>query len=180
MAEKEGITIDSKELDAFLSSVLTNLDKASQNIINDLADISLNEIKENYSKSEYEASEYMDFIKTGTKDDITVKMAGPQAIYSEFGTGTRGQEKPHPKKNDFNLNPYNSGKTIREATSGSTAESRGIKVGDLYWTYKDAEGNKQYTQGIPAQMQVYKAGKKAISDIPSVIEKNLKGMFKKS
>jgi hypothetical protein len=29
-------------------------------------------------------------------------------------------------------------------------------------------------------MQVYKAGKKAISDIPSVIEKNLKGMFKKS
>ena len=118
----------------------------------------------------------MDFTKVGTETEKTVSMSGPQALYSEFGTGTRGGLHPHPMKNNFNLNPYNSGRTIRAASSKVTEKS-GIPAGTLYWTYKDSEGNIQYTQGIPAQMQVYKAGKTVINEMPAIVTKNLKGVF---
>lgn len=173
---KNDVTIESEKLDNFLANITGNLDKAAEGVIEELADLALDEIQKNYSQSEYEPGEVMDFAKVGSSNDKTVKMMGPQAIYSEFGTGTRGEQYPHPIKDKFELNAYNSGRTIRSATSKVTEKS-GIPVGTLYWTYKDAEGNIQYTQGIPAQMQVYKAGQKAISKIPSAIKNNLKGMF---
>ena len=61
-------------------------------------------------------------------------------------------------KGDFPLKPYNSGKTIRTNKSDeSTATTKGIPVGELYWTYKDKNGEKKYTQGIPSGKQVLNA-----------------------
>jgi hypothetical protein len=175
------VTIESEELDKFLENVTGNLDKAAEKVIEELSDLSLSEIQNNYSKSEFEPGEAMDFVKVGSSNDKTVKMMGPQAIYSEFGTGTRGAMHPHPIKGQFTLNDYNTGPTIRvltpKAKKAAGEKAKGIAVGSLYWTYKDAEGNVQYTTGIPAQMQVYKAGKRAIAHIPTAIRNNLKGMF---
>lgn len=175
------VTIESEELDNFLANVTGSLDKAAEGVIEELSDLALSEIRSNYSRSEFEPGEIMDFAKIGSSNDKTVKMMGPQAIYSEFGTGTKGAMHPHPIKDQFNLNDYNSGPTIRVLTPRakkiSGAQTKGIAPGSLYWTYKDAEGNVQYTTGIPAQMQVYKAGKVAIRHIPTAIKNNLKGMF---
>ena len=169
------VTVESVELGKFLIN-MANINKIALNILDDLSEKALSEIQKNYTNSEYEPGEIMDFTKVGTETDKTVSMSGPQAIYSEFGTGTRGGLHPHPMKNNFKLNPYNSGRTIRAATSKVTEKS-GIPAGTLYWTYKDPTGEIQYTQGIPAQMQVYKAGKTVINEMPAIVTKNLREVF---
>lgn len=171
------VTIDSKKLDEFLENTTSHLESASKRIIDNLAELALKEMQENYSKAEYQAGETMDFGKTGTESSKRVFMGGPQAAYSEFGTGTQGAMHPHPRKNEFNLNPYNSGETIRPATPKVT-EKTGIATGTLYWTYQDDSGEVHYTQGIPAQKEVYNAGKTAIKKMPKIIKEELKEMFK--
>lgn len=153
-----------------------NLKETCQKIINELADRALDEIRNNYSQSEYQAGEEMDFIKVGDENEKTVSMAGPQAWYSEFGTGTRGALHSHPLKKRFELNPYNSGETIRVA-SESVSKKTGIPENTLYWTYKAPDGEVYYTQGIPAQKEVYDAGQTIQDEIPKIIEKYMKGMF---
>lgn len=89
-----------------------------------------------------------------------IGIKGSQSIYDEFGTGTYGEQKPHPIKGQFNLNNYNSGKTIRiNKDNSTTATENDIPVGTLYWTYK-YQGIKYYTMGRPAGMHVYHASTK--------------------
>lgn len=174
-------SVESDKLDKFLENVEENLQKVSTDIIEDLANLAYDEIYKNYSKSEYQQGSSMDFSKTGSNTEKTVSMSGPQAWYSEFGTGTRGELQSHPLKKRFNLNPYNSGETIRRASEQVAKKEKaieaGIKEGDLYWTYKDANGVVHYTQGIPAQKEVYEAGQKVEKELESIVEKHIKEMF---
>lgn len=172
-----GITIDSEKLDNVLQNITTNLESVTKNVIDDLAELALDEMQKNYAAAEYQPGEEMDFYKTGSDTEKTIAMSGPQAVYSEFGTGTQGGLHPHPKKNEYGLNPYNSGPTIRAATSKVNNE-HGIPVGTLYWTYKDPSGEIQYTQGIPAQKEVYNAGQTVLNKMPSIIKKRLGEIFK--
>lgn len=170
-------TIDSQKLDEVLSNITDRLSNTSKQVIDDLAELALKEIQGNYSKAEYQAGEEMDFSKTGTDTEKTVSMSGPQAAYSEFGTGTQGELHPHPRKNEYGLNPYNSGPTIRPATA-EVEEKTGISTGTLYWTYKDDAGEIHYTQGIPAQKEVYDAGQTVLKEMPSIIKQRLGEIFK--
>lgn len=170
-------SVESDKLDKFLENVEESLQQVSTDIIEDLANLAYEEIYKNYSKSEYQPGSSMDFLKTGSNTEKTVSMAGPQAWYSEFGTGTKGAVgAAHPLKRKFNLNPYNSGKTIRTA-SEKVSEKTGIPAGTLYWTYKDSNGEVQYTQGIPAGKQVYDAGQKVGKELESIVEKRVKEML---
>ena len=170
------VEIESKELDNFLESFDVKLERACQNTLDALAEKALDEMKSNYSKAEYQAGEYMDFSKVGSQNEKSASMSGPQSWYSEFGTGTEGEMKPHPLKGRFALNPYNSGKTIRKA-SAKVAEKSGIPEGELYWTYKDDNGEVHYTQGIPAQKEVYNAGQTIKKEMPEIVEKYMKEVF---
>ena len=170
------VEVEAKELEFFLENF--NIQEISQKIIDALAERALDEIKNNYSKAEYgQAGEHMDFLKEGTVDEKTVSMAGPQAWYSEFGTGTYGEMQPHPLKDRFGLNPYNSGPTIRPA-SEKVSMKTDIPVGSLYWTYKDGNGYIHYSQGIPAQKQVYDAGQTIKKELPEIVDKYMKEVFK--
>lgn len=172
------VEVESKELDNFLESFESKLKRACQSTLDALADRALEEMQSNYSKAEYQAGEYMDFSKVGSQNEKSASMSGPQAWYSEFGTGTEGEMKPHPLKSRFGLNPYNSGKTIRKA-SAKVTEKSGIPEGELYWTYKDANGEIHYTQGIPAQKEVYDAGQTVHKEMPEIVEKYMKEVFGK-
>lgn len=175
------IDVESNGLDNMLDNFSTKLEETCQKILDDLAETALKEIQNNYSKSQYQAGEYMDFLKSGSDNEKTVSMAGPQAWYSEFGTGTEGEMRPHPLKQRFALNPYNSGKTIRRASEKVAKKDKaieaGITEGDLYWTYKDDTGETHYTKGVPAQKQVYDAGQTIQRELPNIVEKYMKGMF---
>lgn len=177
MANDVEVKVEADKLEEFLNNIGAKMQKASTGIIEDLANLALDKMQNNYSKAEYQAGEYMDFTKNGSDTEKTVSMAGPQAWYSEFGTGTYGEMQPHPLKGRFALNPYNSGKTIRPASDNVSAKT-GIPAGGLYWTYKANDGQIYYTQGIPAQKEVYEAGQTVKKEIPEISIKHMKEMFK--
>lgn len=163
-----------KQLQDYLNNLNNNLDKLLNGVVGELAEVSSNKMQEVYNNSGVEDSTPMDFSVVGTNADKTVSMSGEQALYDEFGTGTIGSENPHPMKNNFNLNPYNSGSTIRKNESAdSIASLNGIPVGALYWTYIDNNGNKIYTQGIAAQKEGYEAFHEALNQAPKIIGKKM-------
>lgn len=153
------------------------MDIAARAIVDDLANFGLKKMKNIYNNNNFTTSAPMDFSITGTEYEKTVAMSGEQALYEEFGTGTMGEENPHPLKGDFNLNPYNSGKTIRPV-SNKLAKETPFKEGELYWTYHDSTGQKVYTQGIPAHKEVYDSLQATIKKAPSVVKKRTEQVFK--
>lgn len=155
----------------------TMLDKATKNIVKDLSELALNNMQKIYNQSNFKSSTPMDFSITGTEYVKDVKMSGEQALYCEFGTGTMGAENSHPQKNEFGLNPYNSGRTIRMMTPELKAK-KGIPIDGLYWTYRDESGNIVYTQGIPAQKEAYDSLKFIGKKAPSIIKKRVEEAIK--
>lgn len=146
---------------AKLNKIRSNYSKIQNEIVDELAEYTKEQIEANYQSNQYQegADDRNITIKKRDKSRIVI-IKGSQVLYTEFGTGTIGQSHPHPEKGKYNLNPYNSGETIRpNRKKDSTASKEGIPIDGLYWTYTDKSGNKVYTQGIPAGMQVYRAVK---------------------
>ena len=156
------IELSSQSLNKLLKKINNlkeELDKANTEIVEKLADYTLSEIQTNFSSTDYkDGNEDISFFKRGSDKKVTIGTMGSQVLYDEFGTGTAGANDGHEMKGDFPLKSYNSGKTIRTNKSDeSNATAKGIPVGGLYWTYKDKNGEKRYTQGIPAGKQVFNA-----------------------
>lgn len=157
-----------KKLKSFKENSKTLEDK----ILEDIAKEGLEEINSSLANSNFEFSERVTAFSRVEKGRAEIGIQGNQAIYEEYGTGTVGANNPHPDK-PSSLNPYNSGKTIREnSRMTSNASQNGIPVGGLYWTYK-YNGEKIYTQGRPAGAHVYKASQRIKKDIHKIIEKRL-------
>lgn len=75
---------------------------------------------------------------------------GPNAIYDEFGTGEEGASDPHPLKNYYDLNPYNSGPFI----------FYNELAGRYQWRYQPMAGRPYFTDngltsGIPSGKMMY-------------------------
>jgi len=149
---------DIKETIKKLKEFQKNISEADKEIVEQLADIGLQKIQDNYNITGYkDGNEDTGFFKTGSDKVKRIGVTGTQVLYNEFGTGTIGSQNPHPEKSGYGLNSYNSGRTIRKnGKSESNATQNGIPEGELYWTYMK-NGQKHYTQGIPAGKQVYDA-----------------------
>lgn len=177
------VEVKADELEKYVERMVQGeMEKVSKDILTNIADYTLRQMRLNHIEAEFQPGEEMSFVKTENGNEVIVSMVGPQAWYSEFGTGTRGRQRPHPLKDSFALNPYNSGKTIRRATKKVAekpeAAREGITVGTLYWTYKAPNGEVYYTKGIPSQRQVYTSGKAAKKKLPEIVERNMKRVFK--
>lgn len=153
---------------------------AAENVLEDLSDLALKEMQKNYDNFPYKSNTGMDFEITGDKTKKRIQMVGPQAIYTEFGTGTRGEENSHPIKGNFALNPYNSGPTIRKATILDEMKyaQEGISIGDLFWTYFDENGEIRATKGIPAGKQVYDAAKTVKQKSVDIVHRRIKEVLR--
>ena len=112
-----------------------DLNKAKELAVEDMANFALKEIKTNYAGSPYtDGNDDVSFFKEKKENKIIVGVKGSQCVYREFGTGTEGLNAPHPIKNKFPLNDYNSGKKIKVNS----------KTGELFWIYKNKNGEKIY------------------------------------
>lgn len=103
-----------------------------------------------------------------TEKGYTVIVEGPQVIYDEFGTGTEGLSNPHPTKNYYNLNGYNSGFYIKTN-----------KNGEKYWIYYSEDIDRYVTShGVPAGCFMYDALMKVSNEISDNImfEEGLKAV----
>lgn len=141
-------TASVNEIKNKLLQLQSNLDKAKELAIDDMANLALKEIKSNYAASPYtDGNDDIVFFKEKKENKTIVGVKGSQCVYREFGTGTEGLNAPHPMKSKFPLNDYNSGKKIKVNSN----------TGKLFWIYKDKNGEKVYTQGIPAGKEVFNA-----------------------
>ena len=111
----------------------------------------------------------------GIKSKGTVALTGSNAVYYEFGTGEEGLKNPHPTKEQFGLNPYNSGPRIRVNKSGQH-----------YWYVPKGKyipsqyvRNNGYTQGVPAGKQMYMTAQHLRSIKKDIIKTELNGAIRK-
>ena len=130
-----------------LNNLKENLKVADEKIVKDIASFIKQEVSNNLSATPYkdgneDSEAYSDI--NGNKAEAG--MQGTQVIYNEFGTGTEGANAPHPDKSKFALKGYNTGPKIKVS-----------KTGELFWLYKDKNGEIVKTQGIPAGKQVFNA-----------------------
>lgn len=124
------------------------LNQSNNGVVEDLSNLAKEQIENNYAASPYtDGNDDVEVFKVKTDKGIKVGAKGSQVLYREFGTGTEGLNSPHPMKNEFSLNAYNTGRKIKVNS----------KNGELYWIYKDKSGKPVYTQGIPAGKEVYNA-----------------------
>ena len=163
-----------KELTKKIKTFQADIKKAEKGIVKDLIDIADEEIREGYATSPYEGYEESNsFSKTENKASVS----GVDVLYREFGTGTEGAKNAHPIKDEFSLNPYNSGKTIRTAKITMSPET-GIMPGELYWTFKK-NGVKYYTTGVPSGKEVYYASKETRKSIKKIAKERIGGAISK-
>lgn len=141
--------------------------KASTNVCcKELADALQKEVEFNHAvfvatlppndPQDHDITVYQEYASDGNR--IMVRIAGDQVIYDEFGTGDLGERNPHPDKNKYNLNDYNSGEHIKVD-----------KYGRHYWFYK-----KQITNGVPSGKFIYKSMNNLRGVAPDIIKKKLK------
>lgn len=160
MGKRIKISLNPSDIDSTirkLSKLKDNLSKEIPNVLEDLAKQTKEKAEEYYNNLPFKSNDKPTFRYEKTKNGYKVIAEGGSLLYDEFGTGDKGQASPHPEKNKFDLNDYNSGATIRPAKllSKTKQKETGI-VGGLYWTYKDpVSGEIVYTQGIPAGMFMY-------------------------
>lgn len=169
------INLSSQDINNLISKLQNfqkDIKQADEEIVKQLSDLGLEQIQENYAATPYkDGNEDVSFYSTGSGSKKKIGVTGSQVLYNEFGTGTEGEQNSHPDKGEFGLNPYNSGRTIRQNNiENSSATKNGIPVGGLYWTYTN-NGVKKYTQGIPAGKQVYLAAKTIEKDKEKIIKK---------
>lgn len=87
----------------------------------------------------------------GEGNHRSIILHGKDAVYDEFGTGEEGASDPHPTKDNFGLNPYNSGPFVSTHIDTN---------GRHYWFYDKMEGMPYFyedglTYGIPSGKQMY-------------------------
>lgn len=89
-------------------------------------------------------TEYKDSSKFGAA--FAVVTDSDHAAFVEFGTGSKGEDKPYPYPLPEGVSwDYNVGKTIRQnATTGA-----------YYWFYPGNDGLWHYTEGMPSRPFMY-------------------------
>ena len=144
------VSLSEKDLDGLISklnTLKTGLKEADNQIVKEMAknveDMVVNNINQTpYKDGNDESVAYSEI--NGSK--AVAGMKGSQCVYLEFGTGTEGTSATHPEKNKHSLKGYNTGPKIKVS-----------KTGELFWLYRDKNGELIKTQGITAGKQVFNA-----------------------
>lgn len=102
-------------------------------------------------------SEYKDSTKYGAI--FAVVADSSHAVFVEFGTGQRGEDKPYPYPLPEGVSwDYNVGKTIRQ----------NAVTGRYYWFYPGQDGKWHYTEGMPARPFMYLTSMELIREVPKI------------
>lgn len=81
------------------------------------------------------------------------------AVFVEFGTGQRGEDKPYPYPLPDGVSwDYNVGKTIRQNPV----------TGRYFWFYPGQDGKWHYTEGMPARPFMYLTSMELIREVPKI------------
>lgn len=108
-------------------------------------------------------SEYKDSTKYGAI--FAVVADSSHAVFVEFGTGQRGEDKPYPYPLPEGVSwDYNVGKTIRQNPV----------TGRYFWFYPGQDGKWHYTEGMPARPFLYNTSMELIREVPKIAKEIFK------
>ncbi len=86
------------------------------------------------------------------------------AVFVEFGTGSKGEDKPYPYPLPEGVSwDYNVGKTIRKNSV----------TGTYYWFYPGKDGKWHYTEGMPSRPFLYNTA----MELMQIVVKTAKDIF---
>ena len=150
MNKVKKVNLDVNELSSLIKSLRTlstDLNDLPKKITKEIADIGQDFLEDQYANTRTDHTIDIDTISTEVvekNNGYQIVASGEELLYAEFGTGEEGLDNPHPRKQEFDLNPYNSGPTIRlnQAT------------GRHYWIY-----NGTYSEGNPSGKQMFNTSK---------------------
>lgn len=109
-------------------------------------------------------SEYVTSQKGGAV--FAVVADSSHAVFVEFGTGSKGEDKPYPYPLPEGVSwDYNVGKTIR----------KNPVTGTYYWFYPGKDGKWHYTEGMPSRPFLFNTA----MELCQIIEKTAKEIFSK-
>lgn len=81
------------------------------------------------------------------------------AVFVEFGTGQRGEDKPYPYPLPEGVSwDYNVGKTIRQNPV----------TGRYFWFYPGQDGKWHYTEGLPSRPFLHNTSMELLREIPKI------------
>lgn len=108
-------------------------------------------------------SEYKDSTKYGAI--FAVVADSSHAVFVEFGTGQRGEDKPYPYPLPEGVSwDYNVGKTIRQNAT----------TGRYFWFYPGQDGKWHYTEGMPSRPFMYLTSVELIREVPKIAKEIFK------
>lgn len=161
-----------------LRELAKDLPRAMDEVTMELAKQTADQIQKNYDVFPYKGESGKEPIIGFARYDKgwEAYAKGESIFYEEFGTGDKGLNSPHPLKNRYDLNPYNSGKYIRQV--GKSAKEHGLTSGK-YWTYKNDNGDIIYTQGVPSGKFMYKSYVWAMKNYKKIVEEKVSDVLSK-
>lgn len=176
------VPLSNQGLDELLKKIKNlkkELSEADERIVKKLSDYTEQEIENNLSNTEFkDGNNDVHVFKEIDNKKAKIGMRGSQVLYDEFGTGTQGEQSPHPIKENFGLAGYNTGRKIRRA-SVKVNERTGIPIGSKYWTYKNKAGETIYTTGIPAGKQVFNAAQSLKNKKMEIVKQEVSDVLSK-
>lgn len=158
MSKKVSLNLSSysiEKLKSSLENMSKQLNNAKKEIPLEIAKNGLSYLDSLYENMEKD--ENIEDIKTSIKQTTNgckIISKGKDVIYEEFGTGDKGQASPHPDKGKYSLNPYNSGRKIRNVPENNKWLASHDITSGKYWVYMK-DGRLIPTQGVPSGKQMY-------------------------
>lgn len=102
-------------------------------------------------------SEYKGSVQYGAI--FAVVADSSHAVFVEFGTGQRGEDKPYPYPLPEGVSwDYNVGKTIRQNPV----------TGRYFWFYPGQDGKWHYTEGMPSRPFLHNTSMELLREIPKI------------
>lgn len=156
-----------KDIDDLMKSVDSivkdNIDKIPIQIVDELVTLGKAKAEELNAAAPHSNTEIPKVYSKITENSLKgyIVLQGESAVYDEFGTGEKGADDAHPLKNNFGLNPYNSGPFVSKHISETTGrhywfypKMAGVEP---YYDFIKEEGRKPtgFTEGIPSGKQMY-------------------------
>lgn len=151
---------DINSLIASLKDISKDFDNLPKEISKETAELGKEYLEEEYSQAVHDQT--IDLSDLSIEVEETSRghrliARGSQVLYEEFGTGEEGAKQPHPKKNEYNLNDYNSGPFVSTHIN---------KYGLHYWYYNG------YSEGNPSGAEMFNTAR-------FLREKGMKDVIKK-
>lgn len=166
MKKTKKVNLDVNELNSLIKSLRTfsnDLERLPNKITKEVADKGLDYLEDLYSNTYVDETIDLSDLKCQvieTNNGHSIVASSKEILYVEFGTGEEGADNPHPRKSEFDLNPYNSGEYVSKWINAN---------GRHFWIY-----NGIYSEGNPSGMQMFDTSnylRKKV--IPEVIKKKV-------